>query len=307
MTNLIVLNTERSDAYPVEQAAMQSAEDEVDATAAAEAEKEAADELAEFTMEPPSNAHSPVNPGEQDTEVDPGAHQEAKACTDGSSLSDKDGIDDESGSVTSAGHNGENNQGDGQQIANDNKVQLAGVKASEKISSGENAEDDEGFGGLNQGMVGSEEMVLLLEKFLPIEKFAIRSIELVSSAASCLDHIAVILGLSLLLMDVQVHNTVDIEAAALQTLANVEEKDWELDEIEEKKELADQEIDMEDEVWVDAWDRTAATMEYKTEVEAAQKVAEEERKQLVCCITLLGPRSLHLGGLRQRTFCIFLK
>lgn len=64
-------------------------------------------------------------------------------------------------------------------------------------------------------------------------------------------------------------------------MANVKEEEWELDAIEEKKEQEDHEIDMEDEGWVDVWDKAAATMEYKTEVEAAQKLAEEEKKKMV--------------------------
>lgn len=162
---------------------MQNAEDEVDATAAAEAEKEAADELAEFTVEPPLTLQGSINHADHDAEVDPDNHQELKAGTDGSSSSEKDGKEDESGSVTSLRHDEDDNynDGDGQDDQTGNKPQPSELKGPSKTSPRDTIEDDEGFGGLNKGMIGSEEMNLLLEKFLPIEKFAIQSIELVSS------------------------------------------------------------------------------------------------------------------------------
>ncbi|GMH36700.1 hypothetical protein BSKO_04573 [Bryopsis sp. KO-2023] len=233
-------------------AAMRSAEDEADATAAAEAEKEAAAELAEFTADPPPVLQADRNDPEIDLENEAEPEESPKQAPEADTPRNTD-PPPAAPEVGATGDDNSGEKGDGRR-GGERQVEETGQKEQEGNGS-DAGEDEEGFGGLNKGMVGSEEMVKLLESFTPIEKFAIQSIE-------------------------QMAGKVDIEAAAHQLVADVNEEEWELDAIEEQKEQEDQEIDMEDELWVDAWDKTAATAEYKTEVEAAQKEAEEERKRM---------------------------
>lgn len=162
---------------------MQNAEDEADAAAAVEAEKEAADELAEFTVEPPPvalnpNSHVDLDPENEADNLDENPEeQNQKACTDDTSSVEKGGKDDEAGSVKDE----EIKQNDDDPMDSKDQEGVEDVAGDgQTCDEAVNAEEEEGFGGLNQGMVGSEQMAELLEQFTPIEKFAIRVIEEVS-------------------------------------------------------------------------------------------------------------------------------
>lgn len=73
---------------------------------------------------------------------------------------------------------------------------------------------------------------------------------------------------------------VDVEAAAIQLVSGLDEEEWKLEALEERKQQYDLEIDQDVEGrWVDSWDKDAADKEYKAEVEAAHKQAEEEARQ----------------------------
>lgn len=168
---------------------MQSAEDEADAAAAVEAEKEAADELAEFTVEPPPAAINPNHQADLDADNDADnledipEQQDEKAGTDDASSMDKVEKDDEVGSVK----DDEIKKEDGEAMDRgepDQEDAEDGVGNGQTCEEAVNTEEEEGFGGLNQGMVGSEQMAQLLEQFTPIEKFAIRAIEDVSQSVS---------------------------------------------------------------------------------------------------------------------------
>lgn len=135
---------------------MRSAEDEVDATAAAAVEQEAAAELAEFTVDPPA-------PADQENECDGDDGQDAE-IGDEKPEEDEQFVDEE---------------GDREDDASkpEGALEETDIGANEDGDGTEGGEEDEGDELLPTGMVGSEQLQKIEETFLPVEKYAVRFVE----------------------------------------------------------------------------------------------------------------------------------
>lgn len=152
--------------HVVFQAAMRSAEDEVDATAAAAVEQEAAAELAEFTVDPPLVPADQEIEGEGDEGQDVEIGEEK--AEDDEQFGDDEGEKEEEGSKPG---------GTPEEVD-------AGVKEEGEGTDGaDGCEEDDGDELLARGIVGSEELQRIEETFLPVEKYAVRFVEEVCSRA----------------------------------------------------------------------------------------------------------------------------